>query len=72
MRLAVLRAVSTADRVVAATDGAAMAIRYVAPRKTLVVVYRELGTTDGFVITAFLTSRFPALERRVQLWPRTN
>ncbi len=34
----------------------------------LVVVYREYEL-DGFVITAFLTSRKRYLERRVRLWP---
>jgi len=35
--------------------------------KWLVAAYRELGD-DGFVITAFLTRRKAALERRRQLW----
>ncbi len=67
-----LLAISAAERVVAGSDGAAMAIRRVAPRKSLVVVYRELAMLDGFVITAFLTSRRAALDRRLQLWPPGN
>jgi hypothetical protein len=27
---------------------------------------------DGFVITAFVTKRFAALDRRPQLWPAIN
>ena len=34
----------------------------------LVVVYRELQS-DGFVITAFLTSKTRSLNRRTQVWP---
>jgi hypothetical protein len=32
-------------------------------------VYKEVDATDGFVITAFLTSRPDRLERRDQRWP---
>jgi hypothetical protein len=34
----------------------------------LVVVYRE-HTTDGFIITAFMTSKTRSLAKRRQLWP---
>jgi len=36
--------------------------------KFAVVVYRE-QPKDGFIITAFLTRRMAALNRRTQLWP---
>ena len=36
--------------------------------KYLVVVYRELGSEDGFVLTAYLTGR-PS-DRRVTVWKR--
>jgi hypothetical protein len=35
-----------------------------------VVVYKEIGVDDGFVITAFLTRRVRQLERRRRVWPR--
>jgi hypothetical protein len=38
--------------------------------KYLVVVYREVSKTDGFVITAFLTKRKRQFERRHRLWPQ--
>jgi len=34
----------------------------------IVVVYRE-GAAEGFIITAFITSKIAALERKKQLWP---
>lgn len=37
-------------------------------RKFLVVAYREIGTEDGFILTAYLTSRPSA--RRVTIWKR--
>jgi len=45
-----------------------LAVREIDPGKYLVVVYRELQN-DGFIITAFLTRRLHALQRRQQLWP---
>ena len=38
--------------------------------KYIVVVYRELGKEDGFVITAFLSKRKGQLERRRKIWQR--
>ncbi len=69
---AVLLTVANAERVVTASDGALIAIRLVASRKALVVVYRESSMHDGFIITAFVTTRLAALERRKQLWPPKN
>src|SRR6266404_3860010 len=43
---------------------AARAIRRVEAGKSLVVVYRERNASDGFVITAFVTRRLPAIDRR--------
>jgi hypothetical protein len=37
-------------------------------RKFLVVVYREISSEDGFILTAYLTSRSSA--RRVTIWKR--
>jgi hypothetical protein len=45
-----------------------LAVREIQPGRHLVVVYRE-GAADGFIITAFITSKTATLERRKQLWP---
>jgi hypothetical protein len=46
-------------------------VRELNRHKYLVVVYRETSTTDGFVITAFLTKRIGRMARRKQQWPRS-
>lgn len=43
-----------------------LAISKIAPGKFLIVVYKETSKDDGFVITAFFTSK---IERRKTLWP---
>ena len=48
--------------------GELLAVREHEPGKWLVVVYRELNG-DGFIITAFETSRIARLRRRRQIWP---
>lgn len=69
MRTSVLETISHAQRVLAGSGGALLAIRTVEAGKRLVVVYRERDASDGFVITAFVTRRVGALDRRKQLWP---
>jgi hypothetical protein len=68
MRFEVLETVSDPGLIVAGNAGELLALHEQAPGRWLVVVYRELGS-DGFVITAFLTSRIETLTRRRQLWP---
>ena len=69
MRASMLAAISNAERVVAGRFGELLAIRTVEEGKSLVVVYRERGPSDGFVITAFIARRVAALNRRSRLWP---
>ena len=64
----VLRTVGDPEKVVAGRAGELLAVRQHEPGIWLVVVYRELDS-DGFFITAFLTSRTQALEKRQQIWP---
>jgi len=68
MRTTVLEAVEDPDRVLAGGMGELIAVKYVEKGKHMVVVYREFET-DGFVITAFLTTRTKSLDRRRQIWP---
>ena len=67
-RQAVLDTVGNPDAVVAGRAGESLAIREIEPAKWLVVVYEELDG-DGFVITAYATSRIASLRTRRQLWP---
>lgn len=68
LRPAVLDAVELAERVLEGGRGELLAVKGREPGKWIVVVYREFDT-DGFIITAFLTSKGRTLSRRRQLWP---
>lgn len=64
----ILQAIGDPQRVVAGTGGELLAVKPIQSEKQLVVVYRELKD-DGFIITAYTTSRTQPLDRRKQLWP---
>jgi len=73
LREAVLEAIASADHVLEGRAGELLAVRRLDSSKVLVVAYREVESGDGFVITAFMTSRVAALfKRRRQLWPSSN
>ncbi|MBF0492854.1 MAG: hypothetical protein HQM15_08745 [Deltaproteobacteria bacterium] len=68
-RYEVLETISNPDKILEGNLGALIAVRRLEVyKKLLLVVYKELGG-DGFVITAFLTSRERNLERRKIIWP---
>jgi hypothetical protein len=69
MRVEVLRTITDAERIVTGGAGELLAIQMVEAGKALVVVYREMGAEDGFVITAFLTRRLARIDRRQRVWP---
>lgn len=46
-----------------------LAVSKIEPKQYLVVVYKETSDEDGFVITAFFTSKIKKIERRTMLWP---
>ena len=62
----VLDTIRSPDIVQAGDFGAHLAIRKL-DRNYLIVVYRELSATDGFVITAYMAER---LRERATLWTR--
>jgi hypothetical protein len=68
MRYEVLEALANPSRVLQGNGGELLALHEISPKKYLVVVYRE-SEADGFVITAFVTSKIRSLTRRKQLWP---
>ena len=69
LRGEVLETIGRADRILSGGADELPAVRMVESGKALVVVYKEAGPDDGFVITAFLTRRLGALDRRRQVWP---
>jgi hypothetical protein len=68
LRLEVLETVAKPERVLFGGEGELLAVRELFPGKHLVAIYREMAD-DGFIITAFLTSKIRAFQRRKQLWP---
>lgn len=68
----VLETVTDAERVVEGQGGELLAVRSMEERRAMVVVYREVDQSDGFIITAFLTRRLASIDRRQQLWPPTK
>lgn len=64
----VLETIAEPERILAGGVGELLALKKQTDGKTLIAVYRE-EVADGFVITAFLTRREAALNRRKQLWP---
>jgi hypothetical protein len=68
MQQNVLDTIAEPERVLAGGAGELLAVREIGEGKWLVVVYRE-SEDDGFIITAFMTRRQHALDKREQLWP---
>ena len=68
-RLEVLGSIEDPDRILTGNEGEQMAVKKIADGANLVVVYRELED-DGFIITAFITSKAKWLNRREQIWPK--
>ena len=64
----VLHTVAEPDRILTGGEGELLAVREIEQGKWLVVVYKELSVSDGFVITAYLTRRAKQLERRMVIW----
>lgn len=69
LRADILDAIEQAERVLEGHASELLAVRSAGNDKALVVVYREVTKVDGFVITAFLTTRLTSLQRRKRLWP---
>ena len=69
LRLEVLETIADPSRILAGREGELLAVREISVGKHVVVVYREFDN-DGFIITAFLTSKIKSLNRRTQLWPK--
>jgi hypothetical protein len=65
----VLNAVEDPDFVIEGFMKAVIGLKKVGRNKFLAVVYREKGRGDGFVITAYFTSKL-RLERKVILWQK--
>ena len=61
----VLNTVENPDFILKGYGGAFIAVKGVARRRYLAVVYKEVSRSDGFIVTAYFTSR---ISRRSILW----
>lgn len=66
----VLETVEDPDAIYEGNSGELLAVRKVQNDKYLIVVYKEVNSGDGFIITAFLSSKIRQLERRRKVWLR--
>ncbi len=64
----ILEAISNPEKIYDGNEGELLAVVTFDEKRKLVAVYRE-NETEGFVITAFVTSKVNKLEKLKQLWP---
>ena len=62
-----LEAIEEPDLVLPGTRGSLKAVKGYGRKGYLVVIYRELGTDDGFVVTAYFVRK---IDRRKAVWRR--
>jgi hypothetical protein len=70
----VLETIADPDAIVTGWEGSLIATKHYPStpitEKDMIVVYRELDPADGFVITAFMTSKVEKVRQRGLLWQR--
>jgi hypothetical protein len=66
----VLETVEEPEAIYEGEFGEQIAVKEIEPGKHIVVIYREIDSEDGFIITAFLTRRKRQFEKRAKLWPK--
>jgi hypothetical protein len=69
LKLEILEVVENPSRILAGFEGELIAVQEISTGEHLIAVYRELKD-DGFIITAFVTSKTKWLNRRKQVWPK--
>ncbi len=68
----VLEVLANPDAVYEGDQGELLAVSSRLGAPQLVVVYREASEEDGFVITAFFTTRVRQIERRRLVWKKAS
>ena len=68
----VLETIASPEAVYEGNAGELLAVSTLRGSRVLVVAYREINGDDGFVITAFFTSRVRQIERRRVVWKRAQ
>jgi hypothetical protein len=67
----VLYSIEDPDYIIEGYRKALIALKKITRNKFLAVVYREISREDGFVITAYFTSKID-LEKEVILWQKKS
>ena len=67
----VLSAIEAPDCIIQGYGEALVALKTIGKKKFMAVIYKEIGKKDGFVITAFLTSKV-RIEKEVVLWEKKS
>jgi len=65
----ILSTVEEPDLILPGYGGALVAVRGMGRRRYLAVVYKELSPNDGFVLSAFFTSK---IDRRKAIWKKNS
>ena len=65
----ILNTVEYPDYVIKGYENALVALKELESRKYFAIVYKELSNEDGFIITAYITSKIK-IEKQVILWQR--
>ncbi len=66
----ILEAVQNPDSIYRGKEKELLAVKHIEAGKHLIVVYKEINKADGFIITAFLTTKIKKIERRTKYWPQ--
>ena len=67
----VLSAIEEPDYIIHGYRDALVALKTIGKKKFIVVIYKEIRKKDGFVITAFLSSKI-RIEKEVVLWEKKS
>jgi hypothetical protein len=71
MKLDILDVVYNPSCILLGNKGEFFAVRELYEGKYIIVVYKEIEEkNDGFIITAFFSTKLNSLKRRKKLWPR--
>jgi len=65
----VLNVIEDPDYIIKGYRDTVVALKRTTERKFLAVVYKEIGKSDGFVITAYFTTKIN-LEKEVIIWQK--
>lgn len=66
----VLETISNPDAIYMGNEKELLAVKKLEEEKLIVVVYKEIDNSNGFVITSFLTKRIRQIERREKIWEK--